>query len=116
MRGVTQLRYSPSTVKEVFSTIVEKSSKDLRATTAFEFFPLKKINSVSNEACAFNIRGEASNVLNIVTWDVDNSENAKLGKELCHIMSDIVAKKEEKPADSKERAYGNYGASQSNIV
>jgi len=108
MRGITQLEYSPATVKQVFNAIVDKSDKDLRVSTVFELFPLAKINSVANDACAFNIRGDASNVLNIVAWDKNTAENAKKGQEICHMMSDIIARKEGKPEDSKDRAYGNY--------
>ena len=109
MRGVTQLEYSPATVKEVFAAIVDKSTKDMRVSTIFELFPLEKINSVRNDECAFNIRCEASNVLSIVAWDQNTPENQKKGQELSRAMTSIISSKEVKPEDSKDRAYGNYG-------
>lgn len=109
MRGVTQLKYSPATVKELFAAIMDKSTKDMRVSTIFELFPLAKINSVRNDECAFNIRCEASNVLNIVAWDENTPENQKKGQELSRAMSNIIADKEVKPEDSTDRAYGNYG-------
>lgn len=109
MRGVTQLEYSPAAVKQVFTALMEKSSKDMRISTIFELFPLAKINSVSNDACAFNIRCEASNVLTIVNWDQNTPENEKKGLAVSHAVSEIIAGNEVKPEDSKDRAYGNYG-------
>ncbi|KLO07487.1 FAD-binding domain-containing protein [Schizopora paradoxa] len=108
MRGVTQLEYSPATVKEVFAAVVDKSTKDMRVSTIFELFPLEKINSVRNDECAFNIRCEASNILSIVAWDQNTPENQKKGQELSRAMTSIISSKEAKPEDSKDRAYGNY--------
>lgn len=88
----------------------ELSSKDMRISVLFELFPLDKINSVANDATAFNIRGRDSNVLCITAWDEDSAECSVQGKEAAYAMTDIVSGAEEKPETSKTRAYGNYGA------
>lgn len=110
MRGVTQRDYSPEVAKKVFERMCEVSSKDLRVTVIFELFPLAKINSISNNATAFNIRGLESNIMCITSWDgVDTPESAKAGRDAAYAMTDIIADAEKKPEISKMRAYGNYG-------
>ena len=129
MKGVTQHRYSAECAKkvnnqmptytsldivltfllQVYERMCELSSKDLRISVLFELFPLEKINSVSNNATAFNIRGPNSNVLCITMWDVDSLENSELGKKAAYAMTDIVSDEEKLPEASKTRAYGNYG-------
>lgn len=109
MRGVTQREYSPEVVKRVFDCMCEVSSKDFRVTAIFELFPLDKINSVSNDAMAFNIRGSASNILCISAWDENTPENAVRGKGAAYAVTDIISDAEKKPEESKMRAYGNYG-------
>jgi len=108
MRGVTQLKYSPAVAREIFETMVKRSSKDMRISAVFELFPLGKINSISNEACAYNIRSVANNVLCLVSWDENTKENAKLGQDNCRVITGIVSNSEQVPQDSQDRAYGNY--------
>lgn len=95
---------------KVFEQMCESSSRDMRISVLFELFPLEKINSVANDATAFNIRGQDSNVLCIAAWDEDSAECSVQGKEAAYAMTDIVSDAEEKPETSKTRAYGNYGA------
>lgn len=109
MKGVTQLEYTPEIAKRVFEKMCEVSSKDMRLAVLFELYPLGKINSVSNDAAAFNIRGPASNVLCMSLWDENTPENGKIGKENVYAITDIISKAEQKPEASQTRAYGNYG-------
>ncbi|KAI5124789.1 hypothetical protein M0805_005423 [Coniferiporia weirii] len=108
MRGVTQREYSPVVAKQVFESMCKSSSKDFRVSLLFELFPLGKINSVANDATAFNIRGPDSNVLCICAWDENTSELGSRGKSMACAMTDIISGAEEKPDISKMRAYGNY--------
>ncbi|EJD01257.1 FAD-binding domain-containing protein [Fomitiporia mediterranea MF3/22] len=108
MRGVTQYEYSPACVKRVFERMCEVSSKDLRISVIFELFPLDKINSVANDATAFNLRGPDSNVLTVTFWDDDDLESSVQGKDAAYAMTDIVSNAEKEPEKSKTRAYGNY--------
>ncbi|KAL5530239.1 hypothetical protein ACEPAF_6496 [Sanghuangporus sanghuang] len=109
MRGALQREYSPAVAKAIFDRMCEVTSEDLGVSLIFELFPLEKINSVSNNATAFNLRGPDNNVLCISTWDEDSPEGAIRGKEAAHAVTDIVATGEGRPDASKSlRAYGNY--------
>lgn len=112
MKGVTQLEYSPEITKKVFEKMCEISSKDMRLAVLFELYPLGKINSVSNDSTAFNIRGPANNVLCMSLWDDNTPENGKVGKSNVYSITDIISMAEQKPEVSQDRAYGNYGKSQ----
>lgn len=116
MRGVTQLEYSPETARQVFKRMCELSSAELRISVLFELFPLGKINEVSNNAAAFNIRGEAQNVMCLVAWDdigdgdvTRREEETERGRQIARRVTDIIADAEKAPEASKMRAYGNYG-------
>lgn len=109
MRGVTQLEYTPAVTKRAFERMCELSDADMRITMIFELFPLAKINSKSNDAMAFNLRGPASNVLCMSIWDEDSPEFADRGYAGCHAMTKAISDAELKPETSITRAYGNYG-------
>lgn len=116
MRGVTQLEYSPEITRQVFKRMCELSSAALRISVLFELFPLGKINEVSNNATAFNIRGPAQNVMCIVAWDdvgdgdvQRTEEETEQGRRVARRVTDVIANAEKAPEASKMRAYGNYG-------
>lgn len=109
MRGVTQVEYSPAVAKRVFQRMCELSDATMRITLIFELFPLDKINSKTNDAMAFNLRGPASNVLCLCIWDNNAPEYAMRGYAASHAVTDIISNAEPKPEVSVSRAYGNYG-------
>lgn len=110
MIGISQLQYSASVVKEAFAALNATSSPELRVYMNFELFPQDKICEVAPDACAFNLRWRAFNVLALADWDSPSKEYDEKATEHCKALVDIVANNEPNAADAKERVYGNYGS------
>jgi len=108
MIGISQLQYSASVVKEAYASIFKTSSPDLRVYMNFELFPQDKICEVAPDACAFNLRSRAYNVIALADWDGSSELLDKKANEHCSMLVDIVTSKEPNPKDAKERIYGNY--------
>jgi len=108
MIGISQLQYSASVVKEAYASIFKTSSPDLRVYMNFELFPQDKICEVAPDACAFNLRSRAYNVIALADWDGSLELLDKKANEHCSVLVDIVTSKEPNPKDAKERVYGNY--------
>ncbi|KAH8108375.1 FAD-binding domain-containing protein [Phellopilus nigrolimitatus] len=124
MRGAAQAVYSPAVAEAVFARMQELAASEEeeegarpRVSFLFEFFPLDAINRVPSAATAFALRGPASNVLCICTWDPapaggEEGEKRKeaAARAAAHALTELVARAEAAPADARERAYGNYSA------
>ncbi|KAL5487869.1 hypothetical protein ACEPAI_5977 [Sanghuangporus weigelae] len=106
-QGVVQKQYSASIAKKAYERMCEVSSEDLIVSLVFEFYPLQKVNSVADNAMAFNLRGAESNIFTITAWDDDSQEAAERGKEATYAVTDVVSNTECRTAGSK-RSYGNY--------
>lgn len=110
IRGVSQRQYSASVAKEVYAAVVARSTPALKVHLNFELFPRGKIGSVAPDACAYNLRWSAHNVVCISDW-TDNSEDLQSkAKGHADTLARIVSSKEPNPWDAEELVYPNYGA------
>ncbi|OCB90853.1 FAD-binding domain-containing protein [Sanghuangporus baumii] len=99
--GVVQKRYSASIAKKVDNNLIEVEITDF-------YSPFQgKVNSVADNAMAFNLRGAESNIFTITAWDDDSQEAAARGKEATYAVTDTVSSSEGRIVGSK-RSYGNY--------
>lgn len=110
MRGVGQTSYSPSVVKETFSAVSERSTPEMQVMMIYDLFPREKINSVSQDACAFSTRGLAYNCIVVAVWEEASELKNKKAKEHIETLTEIVASKEKDPSVSLHRLYSNFSA------
>jgi hypothetical protein len=73
----------------------------------WEFFPLKKICSVPNDATTFS-RSPYGNILQRVRWPENTEENLKYARDTSREIMDIVIKGNVELSDAKNTGYGNY--------
>lgn len=96
--------------RELFKRVMEFSEGDFNVIIGHEFFPLSKINSVSNNATAFNNRQYHNNLFCACRWVEDTPENLQRARQALNNLTDLISEGEEDPDDSKSKAYGNYGS------
>jgi len=108
LRGVGQSTYSSSVVKEIFAAVSERFTPDLHVTMIFEMFPRGKMDSVPKDACAFNTRGPASNIVALIDWEEASDERMAKAKGHVEALTQIIASREEHPKDALDKVYANY--------
>lgn len=107
-RAVTQTGVDPDVCSAAFNSLSELSTAESRLALIWELVPNNKINSVSNDATAFNCRGPHVNVLGVCQWDTNDSESNKTGRDKVHAVTEMLANRDRDPDTSKSKAYGNY--------
>ncbi|KAH8118528.1 FAD-binding domain-containing protein [Phellopilus nigrolimitatus] len=109
MKGVTQSSMRPEIAADIFQKVTELTSDaSFQLAVVFEYFPLDKINSVPNDAMAFNNRSKEKNILSTCSWGDHTPENQSIGRDKVYAITDLIANFEEDEEAAKTRAYGNY--------
>ena len=80
MKGVIQTKPHHLSSLQSLERAAQLASDEFTATLVVDYFPLTKIQSVSNDATAFP-RTVAPNVLITVAWKHDTPDNTKHGRD-----------------------------------
>jgi hypothetical protein len=110
MKGVRSTKPRIEVAQQVFKTLIQytENRPDMNMSCMWEFFPLKKICSVPNDAKAFS-RSLYGNILQIVRWPENTEENLKYARDASREIMDIVVKGNVELSDAENTRYGNYG-------
>ena len=93
-----------------FARLTELSApKEYMFGLLFEYFPLAKVNAVSDDATAYR-RGLTTNVLAVVYSTEDGEAPMRYARDAAHELVELVAGKE-----AANVGYGNYSASSARV-
>ncbi|KAF7967602.1 hypothetical protein HWV62_33689 [Athelia sp. TMB] len=105
MKGTRWTKPRVEVMSKVFNQLIKLSAEkpDVDITCLFEYFGLKKANSVSDDATAC-IRSPYCNILNIVRWDNNSEDNAAFARGASKTIADLATSEN----DCAATGYGNY--------
>ncbi|KZP07477.1 hypothetical protein FIBSPDRAFT_1052937 [Athelia psychrophila] len=109
MKGVKWTKPRLEVASKVMDEVIELSAKrlDMTMSCLFEYFGLKQVCSVPDDATA-SIRSPYFNVLNIIRWDENTEENAVFSRNASRKVTDIAISGNVELEDKASGGYGNY--------
>ena len=111
LRGVAQSRFDAENHKEIFDTYVKLTEgSDLVVGVIWELWSLTKVDSIAPDATAFPGRGQKSNILNVVRWEVNAPEKLAEARKIALVMADTIATGQPDAREANDKAYANYGS------
>jgi hypothetical protein len=109
MKGVKWTKPRLEVASKVMAEVIELSAKrpDMSILCAFEYFGLKKVCTVPDDATA-SLRSPYCNVLNIIRWDENTEENLVFARNASKTITDIAISGNVELEDKESAGYGNY--------
>ena len=109
VKDLTHTKPDLSSIKAVLDRLVSLASSEIQPVVIFEFYSLKKIQSIPNgSTCAFQ-RPKFNSGVVVMTWKNNTPENLKLARSIARELGSIVAIGQQKYIGHIEQGYGNYG-------